>query len=305
MHEILSLRQAILATFHYFDLFDWPLTLQEVEEYLYGWSAPKSAIEATLEVMEEDINHAHGFYWLKGREKICELRKERVLIEEKLWKRTNRFSWFFALCPFLRMAAVCNSLAYGNVKETSDIDVFIVTEKGRLSTVRLFLKILTQIFKMRVHHDKISGRFCLSFFVSEKAINLETLAHKFDPHLAYFTKMMKPIFGEKTYLKFVKDNSAWTEKYFKRPLAPDLKGLRRHHSLARFFGFLIETFLRLFGGLIEILAVKIQSKRDSERKKQFSGSDNGIVTNKDIFKFHEQDPRQSIAEDFTNRLELI
>lgn len=303
MREILSLRQAILATLHYFDLFDWPLTVQEVEDYLYGWSAPQSAIEATLSVMKEEIGHVQGFYCLAGREKICELRKEREKIAHRLWKRANRFSWIFALCPFLKMTAVCNSLAYGNVKETSDIDVFIVVENGKLATARFFLKVLTQIFGMRVHHDKIAGRFCLSFFVSEKAVNLEHLAFEFDPHLAYFSWLMTPIYGEDAYLKLLKANEKWLGRYFRRIPSSRLNRLRKH-PVASFFGIIIAGFLRIFSGLPELFFNKIQSHKDQERKKQFSDSLGGIVINKDIFKFHEDDPRLGIAEKFMKRLEL-
>lgn len=304
MREILSLRQAISATFHYFDLFDWPLTLQEVEDYLYGWSAPESAIGATLAVMGEEMGHSNGFYCLAGREKICGLRKEREKIAHRLWRRANRFSWIFALCTFLKMAAVCNSCAYGNVKDTSDIDVFIVVENGKLATARFFLKVLTQIFGMRVHHDKIAGRFCLSFFVSEKATNLEPLAHEFDPHLAYFAWMMTPIYGEDEYLKFLKANEKWLGRYFRRISPPRLERLKKH-PVASFFGIIIAGFLRIFGGTLEILCQKLQGKKDNERKKQFPHSAGGITMTKDVFKFHEDDPRQRIAEDFMKRLELI
>ena len=293
-----------MATLHYFDLFDWPLTSQEVEDYLYGWSAPQSAISATLAVMKEEVGHVHGFYCLAGREEICELRKERAKISERLWKRVDRFSWIFALCPFVKTVAVCNSLAYGNVKDTSDIDVFIIVENGKLQTAHFFLKVLTQIFRMRVHHDKIAGRFCLSFFVSEKAVNLETLAFPFDPHLAYFAWMMTPIYGEDAYLKFLHANEKWAGRYFRRIPSPRLKRMKKH-PVASFFGFIIASFLRIFGGLAEAFFNQVQLHKDQERKKQFSSSLGGILINKDIFKFHEDDPRQRVAEDFMKRLESI
>lgn len=304
MREILSLRQAILATFHYFDLFDWALTLQEVEDYLYGWSSPQSAIEATLAVMKEEVGHSNGFYCFLGREKICELRKEKEKIAHRLWKRVNRYSWIFALCPFVKMAAICNSLAYGNVKDTSDIDVFIVVENGKLAIARFFLKVLTQIFSMRVHHEKIAGRFCLSFFVSEKAVDLGHLAFEFDPHFAYFAWMMTPIYGKEEYSKFLKANEKWLGRYFRRLPSPRLERFKKH-PVASFFGFILASFLRIFGGALEALCQKLQARKDIERKRQFSHSAGGITMTKDVFKFHENDPRQEIAEKFMKRLESI
>lgn len=217
---------------------------------------------------------------------------------EKLWKKVERFGWLLALCPFIRMIAVCNSLASEKVKKTSDIDLFIVTENNRLWTARFFMKLLTQIFGMRVHHEKIAGRFCLSFFVSKKAMNLHQLAHKFDPHLADFVKIMTPIFGERIYRDFLRENEAWTLPYFKRALEPRLHRIAPH-GISRAFAWCAEKILGLFGESTEKFFYSLQMKKDSVRQKQFPKSE-GIFMSKDVFKFHERDPRREIAEQFAS-----
>lgn len=299
MKEVLSLKQAILATLTYFGLLDFPLTCDEIEDYLYGWSAPREAIEKELKEIP-NIGHAHGYYFLQGRQEIAELRKERSHLGEKLWKKVERFCWLLSLCPFVKMIAVCNSLAYGNVKETSDIDLFIVTENERLWTARFLMKILTQLFAMRVHHDKIAGRFCLSFFVSEKAMNLQSLAHEFDPHLAYFVKTMIPIFGQETYYKFLAANEQWTLPYFKQPLSQRLKKIQ-HHTIASVFRFLLEKITALCG---EEFFYQKQFAKDKVRKRKFPKSEE-ITMTKDVFKFHEDDPRRKIAEKFAKQKACI
>ena len=299
MNEVLSLKQAILATLHYFDLLDFAPTAAELADFLYGWSAPVEVIEAQLAKME-DVAHAHGFYFLKGRQSLAEMRKERALLNKKLWKKVRQCGWMLSLCPFVKMVAVCNSLAYENVKPESDIDLFVVTKTGHLATARFFMKVLTQIFGVRVHHNKIAGRFCLSFFVSESAMNLEKLAHDFDPHLAYFVATMRPVCGEETYVEFLRVNNEWISRYFKRPLKPKLEYLQRH-PIVGVFSRVLESILSIFGSVIEPFLGKHQGKKDTERKKMFPNS-KGIVTNKDVFKFHENDPREEIAQDFEQRL---
>jgi predicted nucleotidyltransferase len=295
--SVLSLKQAILATINYFNILDFPLTLGEVEDYLYGWTAPQEVIGNEIRGLPEIVKK-DGLYCLKGRESLCEARKKREKINSKLWKRARRFSWLFAVCPFVRMVAVCNTLAYGNAKETSDIDVFIVVKEGKLGTARFFAKLLTQIFGVRVHHDKIAGRFCLSFFVTEKALNLGDLAHQFDPHLAYFTRMMVPIFGEEVYKKFINENAQWTAEYLKKPFKPLLKEIKSH-PISRIFQFVFELILNLGGCPLEAFLYNHQVKRDNIRKKLFPNS-KGIVINKNVFKFHEEDPRELISERFSS-----
>ena len=297
MKSVLSLNQAILATISYFNILDFPLTLGEVEDYLYGWTAPQDAIKNEIKGIPKIVNK-DGLYCLKGRESICESRRKREKINIKLWKRVRRFAWLFAVCPFIRMVAVCNTLAYGNAKETSDIDVFIVTKDGKLGTARFFTKLFTQIFGVRVHNDKIAGRFCLSFFVTEGALNLGNLAHKEDPHFAYFTRTMVPIIGEEVYKKFINENEKWTAEYLKKPFKPLQKEIKKH-SVFRIFQFVFELILSLGGRSLESFLYNCQVKRDNVRKKLFPNS-KGIVMNKNVFKFHEEDPRELIAERFNS-----
>lgn len=302
MKEVLSLKQAVLATIHYFDVFNFPLTVQELEEYLYGWSAPSEAISDALQNMPE-IGHGHGFYFLKGRDEIAELRKERMKIAEDLWKKVERGRFLLSVCPFVKMAAVCNTLAYGNVTQSSDIDLFIITKDGRLAQARFFMKLITQIFGMRAHHEKIAGRFCLSFFATESALNLKPLVHDFDPHLAYFVNMMTPLFGEGVYMDWLHANDPWVSFYFKRQIAPRLSRIK-NSPIAAVLKFLLECFLRLFGKGLENFLYEFQMKRDRLRQKQFPKSD-GIVMNRNVFKFHETDPREEIAKQFLERMKII
>lgn len=266
--SITSLSQAIRATLAYFDILNFPLTLEEITKYLYGWSALQETVEQELRRMPE-ISHLHGYYFLRGRSELAELRKKRKKIEAALWRKVNRWRFLFACCPFVRTVAVCNSLSYGNVKETSDIDLFVVTANDRLATARFFMKFLTQIFGIRAHHEKIAGRFCLSFFVTEKASDLSLLALPFDPHLAYFVRTMKPVIG-----------AASVYLYFQRT---------------------VEFFLNIFGSKIEEKCSAWLSKREDIHHQKFAHS-NGIVRNRDVFKFHENDPRQKIADQFRDLL---
>lgn len=298
MKEPLSLHQAILATIRYFDILGFPLTLPELASYLYGWSAPKEAIEMAIGSMQE-IAHLHGFYVLKGREEIVKKRQARLAANMALQKKAKRWAWALALCPFVRMASVCNTVAYGNASEASDIDLFIVTADKRLGTARFFMKLLTQLFGLRVYDEYVAGRFCLSFFVMEKAMNLEPLAYPFDPHLAYFVLCMKPLFGQKTYEEFLEVNQEWTARYFKKQL-PFRLDLFREHPLSRVFQWCLEKILAMFGGSCEKFFTRWLEQREERYLKKYKRipGDTSRVINHSVFKFHEHDPRRDIAQKF-------
>lgn len=299
MRDILSLRDAVSATLTYFDVLDFAPTLEEVERDLYGWSAPRESIEHTLRG-DGNFVMCDGCVTLKGREHLAKKRMQGKEIEMQLWKKVRRFRWLLGICPYIRMAAVCNSLAYGNVHEGSDIDLFIVVKSGRLNIARLFLKILSQFFCMRAHHEKTAGRFCVSFIVTEHALDLKPLALQCDPHLAYFVRHMVPIVGRETYLEFLMSNNHWTKNYFKRDSNPRLEMVRAHRLL-RCVQYLSERLLGVFGAVLENFSQNIQKRRDQERRREVKEI-KAVVITKDVYKFHENDRRRAVAEEFERRL---
>lgn len=302
MKEVLSLKQAVLATIAYADLLNFPLKCEEIEEYLYGWSATREAIEAVLKEIQGVI-HLNGYYCLNNRIELIETRKKNDVLLMNYWKKIRRFRFFFQLCPFVRSVAVCNSVSYGNVKETSDIDLFVITADHRLSIARFFLKLITQLIGVRVHHGFISKRFCLSFFVTVSAHNLKAIAYEFDPHLAYFVKTMTPLFGAKVFDEFLRNNESWMAPYFKRPNKSRTHELMEN-GIAKKMQFVSECFLRIFGDFLENLIFKFQMKRDLNHKKRILNS-SGFIMNKYMFKAHEEDPRANIASQFLNRINAI
>lgn len=299
MRDILSLRDAVHATLSYYDVLDFAPTLEEVVRDLYGWSAPIEEIE---HVLHDDRNTSlrDGFVILEGRAHLIAQRIKSKEIEARLWRKVRRFHCLLSICPFVRMAAVCNSLAYGNVHEGSDIDLFIVAKSGRLHTARLFLKILTSLFGMRAHHHKTAGRFCLSFFVTGRALDLKPLALEFDPHLAYFVSHMVPLTGRSTYLAFLAANNHWTKMHFRRDLSPRLE-IARDSILLRCVQYLIESILIPFDARLENFANNILKKRDHERRTKVSEK-KAVVISKDVYKFHENDRRREVADEFQLRL---
>lgn len=309
MTEHAAIHEGIIATLTYFDLFDTPLTLEELIDYFYGElpEPPHEILKALRTV--SGVSYEEGFYFLKGRDEIVALRKKRKAYAAQLWKRVSRYQRIFPLCPFVKMAVVCNTLAYDNVTGASDIDIFVVAESGHLATARFFLKCLTQLFGVRVHHEKIAGRFCLSFFVDETAMNVNPLAHDFDPHLAYFVKLMMPIADQSTYKKFLEANNSWTSHYFKRPLEPRLHKIK-HFPLADALRHVAEFLLKLLN--VESFFYRSQHRKDLEQEKKIANhqkADHGkqdtnpsIFLGKTVFKFHEKDPRRTIAETFSQRL---
>ena len=117
------------------------------------------------------------------------------------------------IIPFVKMVAICNNLSFGRVDEHSDIDIFVVAERGRLFFVRSFITFLLHISGVRRHGNKVAGRFCLSFFVDEEGTDLSKIALEKDIYLAFWVKNLVPVIDNGFASEFMRKND-WIRGYF-------------------------------------------------------------------------------------------
>jgi hypothetical protein len=296
----MDIKDSIKKTIAWFDLFDFPLTADEIKEYLYDYNKPLhiKEVKGTLALMCEEgvIEELKEHFILKGRSQILETRKARKFIAEKLWNRTKLYGQYMRAVPFVRMIAVCNNLAYDNPNQDSDIDLFIVIKPGRMWICRLIISLILQFYGVRRHGSKVAGRFCLSFFVTTNKLNMEHLQIKpLDPYLAYWTKLLSPIYGEETYEEFKKENETWISEKYGLKFSDDIKKhmyVDKESGLKKFFELL---FGGLFGDSIEGLLKKSFKKRTLHKMKKL-GPDASIIVSDDMLKFHNHDKRREYYE---------
>lgn len=215
--------------------------------------------------------------------------------EEILWKRVDKYLPFLQMVPFLKMLSVCNNLAFSTVNEKSDIDVFIVAKRGRLFVVRSIVTFLLHVLGVRRHDDKVAGRFCLSFFVDEEAMDLSSIALEDDVYLAYWLRSMLPIIeNERVFADRFLSANLWARNYFEES---EKFALRRDKISRRNF---VYSFLRRlsefllsgrFGNFIERKLEKWQLKRAREKAANAS-SEASLIMSEHILKFHNVDRRR-------------
>lgn len=200
--------QSILATLHYYDIFDYPLTSWEIYKYLIRgstikrrdfsqaqndtscdrhperhfchpeWLAKDLMFADILEILnnnrdlESYISSENGFYFLKNREALYEIRCKRTKLAAKRWKKARFILCLLQSAPFIRGIFLSGSFAIGNIRQDSDIDLFIVVKTGRIWMCRFFVTFLLAILGQRRHGDKIAGKFCLNHYITEDSLEL-------------------------------------------------------------------------------------------------------------------------------------
>lgn len=300
--EKMTVKQAVLSTLAYFDLFEVPLTRAELSEYLLFEKAEERALDLYL----KDTSYVHkreGFLSFRWNAEFWQEWEAKQARTRSVFKKVARWRWLFQLCPFVRLVAVCNSSTIGDTRENSDIDLFVVAQPGRLFTARLGLTLLTSLFGLRRHGSKIRGRFCLSFYVTEEAMDLSAIAlPSYDIYLAFWAQSLEPVAGSyATYEAFVTQNEAWLHSYFAH--APKRK---RHFRARRGLVKFMHNFLEL---LLNFDTVErwTRSKQWSRALAKFQTLEDksGTVISDSMLKFHDHDARLEVREEWRKRVERL
>ena len=207
----MNLRQAILATLAYHDIFDYPMTKEETCRYLIEERANLKSIRDGLNylVASKKIGAKEGYYFLKNRTNLVSLRIQRGKYSKSKFTKAHFFANILKIIPTAKLVAVSGALAMQNSQKDDDIDLVIVTAKDYLWTTRFLANIVLLPFKRNPSGVKISDRACLNVFIDESDLKIKP-ANFYQAHEICQMKVLWD--RESTYQKFLKANS-WIKKY--------------------------------------------------------------------------------------------
>ncbi len=196
---------AIIHAVAYADIFDYPLTAEQVHRFLVGVEAPPSTVLDRLSrgnLLEGRLGHDRGYYFLPGREETVETRLRRAPISALAWPTARKYGRIVARLPFIRMVAVSGALTMDNVEADADIDFFIITEPGRLWLTRALVVGIVRLAARRGHV------LCPNYFLSEGCLVLQ----RRNLFTAHELAQMVPVYGMATYRRMCHQNG-WASRF--------------------------------------------------------------------------------------------
>lgn len=203
-----SVRNNILKTLLYYDIFKYPLKDEEIYYLLPSNSIPKSSIIELLEKFSQEQDNPftgkNGYYYVKPNEENIKLRYERERYSRKMWKLARIITHIIKRFPFVRAVIVTGSLSKNSSYKGSDLDFMVITKKERLWIARTLLMLFKKIFLFNSYKY-----FCINYFISDDKLEID--------EKNYFTATeivhIKATFNTAGMDEFISNNS-WIKKYF-------------------------------------------------------------------------------------------
>jgi hypothetical protein len=198
-----ALERAIVRAVAYADVFDYPLTAEEVHRYLIGVPASRSTVRSALSSgrLPTVLSRSGRFFTLAGREGAIETRRARASVAADYWRRAVRYGHVLGGLPFVRMVAVTGALAMDNMAD-GDIDFLVITEPGRLWLCRALVVGVVRAAGLR------GTELCPNYFLSEQAMEIGER----NLFTAHEIAQMVPLTGSETYQR-LRALNRWTDAY--------------------------------------------------------------------------------------------
>ncbi len=205
LQHFAACKKGVIETLAYFDIFQYPLTLEEIIQFLPCKMDEFFFQECLAELEEEKaIFHAQGFYSIQNNPLLGHRRKQGNQLAKKLSAKALKIGRFLYQFPFVRAVGISGSLSKNYADENADIDFFIITKANRLWIART----LMHLFKKFTFLTGKQHYYCMNYYIDEKALLLEEK----NIFTAIEIKTLLPVSGEQTIKQFFGANK-WAAEF--------------------------------------------------------------------------------------------
>lgn len=201
----ISSRAAIRAAVAYADIFDYPLTRQQLRTWM--------VLDTYAPRLVGGIESRRGYFFLKGRHALVNVRLRRAQWQDEKWDIARRAAHILSRVPTILLVGVTGGLAMNNAKREDDIDLFLIVSDGTMWISRLFATLLMDLFGLRRHprETSVTNKICLNMFVTERGMGVPDAER--DLFAAHEVLQMQPLVTRgSAYKRFLQAN-AWVHAF--------------------------------------------------------------------------------------------
>lgn len=203
---ILTPANSVLKVLAWFDLFDYPLTLPEIQFFL-----DRPLAHDELKAQLQELTGAHivfrpgGFYALQNKEALAVKRIKGNQRAQKMLVTAHRVARLLYYFPYVRGIGISGSLSKNFAGDKADIDLFIITCANRLWIARTAMHLLKKLsYLLGKQHW-----FCMNYYIDEEALKIQ------EQNIFTATELitLKPVCGNGAIGHFFKANN-WVQHYY-------------------------------------------------------------------------------------------
>jgi hypothetical protein len=296
--EIGTLAKSIIKTLAYYDIFNYPLTKEEIYFCSNTNGDTETLVFKELDVLVDSgiVYKSDKFYSINHSSHLIPKRIEGNKRAIKKMKTARLFSKFISHFPFVRGVFLSGSISKGYMDEKADIDYFIITAPNRLWIARLLLVFFKKIFLFNSYKF-----FCINYFISTSELEIEEK----NIYTAIEFATLVPMYGADIYNDLYESNQ-WIKTYVPNYPKRDVTHLPPFKK--KIIQKIIEPFL--YGRFGDYVDDKIMKKFIRFDEKRYSDLDRdtfrlAFKTRKNVSKHHPNFFQRRVLESLKLKLEQL
>lgn len=305
--DLTELEEAILKIVVFFDMFSYPLTAYEIWRYLSVEAKfAETETAAKFLLTRSYLGGSQGFYYLPGQDTLVTVRKQRYHYTNRKLKIARRAVRLFRLLPTVEFVALSNLIGRHNLRDGSDIDLFIISKENRIWITRFFCAGLMKLLRQRPTPQKKRDKICLSFYVDSGHLDLSPMADGADDYYFHFWLAgLYPLYDAGAYHHQLMQANAWLKKYL--PNGDFVVNNQSYRESPRYWlkTRLVLKFWQKFCDYLEGVARRFQLRIMPAALKDKANLDSRVIIKPGILKLYLVDRRQEFTRRYQERLRRL
>ncbi len=282
----------------YFDIFNYPLKLDEIRQSSQLNGTSDEALVNELKALEEQgcLYRFGAYYAMQNDAALVQKRELGNVRADQLMRKAYKMSRFIARFPYVRGVLLSGSISKGYIDDDGDIDYFIITEPGRLWLARTCLIAFKKIFLFNSRKY-----FCVNYFVDTNHLDIE------EKNL--FTAMelvtLMPTYGKDYYEQFYHCNQ-WAKAYYPNFPMRDANDVQVHKAgiIKRFQEWMLNNKL---GNALDRYFMKVTVNHWKRKFESFDASqfDVAMKSRRYVSKHHPQNFQKKVIDRYQEKIDAF
>jgi len=293
----LKTARSILKVLAYFDVFNYPLTKEEIHFFIEE-EIDSAFINAGIRQLVTDkyVYSLGEFYSIQDNSLLWERRIKGNRNAEQILNTAYKISRILYQFPYVRGIGISGSLSKNFADKNADIDFFIITASNRLWIARTLLHFLKKV-------SYIFGRqhwFCMNYFIDEDLLEIE------EKNIYTATELITliPVCGDYCFQQFFLANN-WATDYYLNYRFKNERFLKK--SEQSFIKRIIEKlFNNQVGNGLDNLLMKLTTRRWQKKEAaqllNIKGNRMGLRTGKHFSKPNPVFFQQKVLKRYADKL---